>query len=54
MLKLEEYGIAAELLMTFRPWAFPNEHFRIEIRFDGRKVLVIHWDRAGTFRCADV
>jgi hypothetical protein len=52
MLRLEEYGIWAELLMPFRPWALPTEHFRIEIRFDGRRVFDIRWDRAGMFRCA--
>jgi hypothetical protein len=48
----EEGSLSAELLAPFRTWADATEHSRIQIRFDGRKVFDIRWDRAGLFTCA--
>lgn len=39
-----------ELLEPFRASALPTEYARIQIRFYGRKVLDIRWDRAGSFK----
>jgi hypothetical protein len=47
---LEESGLSADLVEPFRAWALPTEHSRIQIRFDGRKVFDIKWDRAGSFK----
>jgi hypothetical protein len=47
---LEEGGLPAELIAPFRAWALPTEYSQIEIRFDGRKVLDIRWDCAGSFK----
>jgi hypothetical protein len=46
----EEDGLSAELLEPFRGGASPNEHSQIQVRFNGRKVLEIRWDRAGAFK----
>jgi hypothetical protein len=47
---LEEGGLSADLLAPFRAWALPSEYSQIQIRFDGRKVFEIRWDRAGAFK----
>lgn len=47
---LEEGGLTAELIAPLRSSALPTEHSRIQIRFDGRKVFDIRWDRAGSFK----
>ncbi len=47
---LEEGDLSAELIAPFRAWALPTEYSRIQIRFDGRKVFEIRWDRAGSFK----
>jgi hypothetical protein len=46
--KLEESRLSAELLEPFRASALSTEHSQIQIRFDGRKVLDILWDSAGS------
>jgi hypothetical protein len=48
--KLEESGLSAELLEPFRIRTLPTEHSRIQIRFDGRKIFEIRWDRTGSFK----
>jgi hypothetical protein len=45
-----EGGLSAELMAPFRAWARPTEYSQIQIRIDGRKVLDIRWDRAGSFK----
>ena len=39
-----------ELLEPFRATALSTEYSQIQIRFDGRKVFDIRWDRAGSFK----
>ena len=46
----EDGRLTAELLAPRRTGAPPTEHSRIEIRFAGRKVFEIRWDRAGSFK----
>jgi hypothetical protein len=48
--KFEEDGLSAELLEPFRAAALSTEYSQIQIRFDGRKVFEIRWDRAGSFK----
>lgn len=47
---LEDGELSAELLEPYRPMALPTECSQIQIRFDGRKVLDIRWDRTGSFK----
>ena len=47
---LDDDGLAAELIVPFRPHAQPNEFSRIQIRAGGRKVFDIRWDSAKNFR----
>ena len=48
--QLDEDGLAAELIVPFRPQALPFEFSRIQIRAAGRKVFEIRWDGAKNFK----
>lgn len=48
--RLEDGGLSAELLEPFRQAALLTDHSQIQIRYFGRKVLDIRWDRAGSFK----
>jgi hypothetical protein len=50
MQKFKEDGLSAELLEPFRSGALLPEHSQIWIRYFGRKVLDIRWDRASSVR----
>jgi hypothetical protein len=49
--KMRVFGEDGLLALHAVPWqASPNEHSQIQVRFNGRKVLEIRWDRAGAFK----
>jgi hypothetical protein len=48
--KFDEDGLCMELLQPFRAGALPTEYSEIEIRYRGRRVFGIRWDKADHFK----